>query len=123
MNLFRNSLKLRGFLGKDAEEPQLTRTDKVPYIVLTVCMDDGFWWRPANEWLSHGGWFRVICPSAAFCDSLKEMKQGDYVEIRGQLIIHHYAEVNLNHPVYEVHALRVRRLKIPAVGVVEDYDG
>ena len=123
MNLFHNAVKLRGFLGKDAEEPQPTRTDKAPYVVLTVCMDDGFWWRPANEWRAHGGWFRVICPGAEFCASLREMKQGDYVEIKARLVIHHYAEVNLNHPVYEVHALHVRRLEIPAVGVVEEYDG
>jgi len=123
MSLFKNVIKLRGLLGKDSEEPHLTRTDKVPYIVLTVVMDDGFWWRPANEWRAHGGWFRVICPGAEFCAALRDLKQGDYVEIKGRLVIHHYAEVSLSNPVYEVHALRVRKLKIPAVGVVEDYDG
>lgn len=123
MNLFSNSLKLRGFLGRNAEVPPLRRTDKDPYLVLTICMDDGAWWRPANEWLSHGGWFRVICPSAGFCTSLREMKQGDYVEIKGRLVIHHYAEANLSHPVYEVRASRVRKLEIPPVGVIEDYDG
>ncbi len=123
MNLFRNVVKLRGFLGRDAEVPPLKRTDKDPYLVLTLCMDDGVWWRPANEWISHGGWFRVICPGSAFCISLREMKQGDYLEIRGRLIIHHYAEVNLNQPVYEVHASQVRKLEIPPVCVIENYDG
>ncbi|WP_158751744.1 hypothetical protein [Acidobacterium sp. S8] len=51
------------------------------------------------------------------------MKQGDYVEIKGRLIIHHYAEVNLKQPVYEVHAAHVRKLDIPPVGVIENYDG
>lgn len=123
MSLFRNTVKLRGFLGKSAEVPQMNRHDKVPYVVLTLVMDDGFWWRAANEWRAHGGWFRVICPGAEFCAALCDLKQGDYLEIKGQLVIHHYAEVSLSKPVYEVHALRVRKLKIPAVGVVEDYDG
>jgi hypothetical protein len=107
MSLFWNTVKLRGFLGKDAEVPELTHHDKVPYAVLTIVVDDGVCGRPANEWLAHGGWFRVIYPGVAFCESLKEMRQGDYVEIKARLVIHHYAEVNLG----------------PAVGVIERYDG
>lgn len=123
MSLFKNTLKLRGFLGKDAEVPQLAGIQKTPYVVLSVVMDDGVWWRPANEQRSHTGWFRVICPGPAFCDSLKEMKQGDYVEIKAELVIQRYTKVNFDHPDYEIHALRVRRLEIPAVGVIEHYDG
>jgi hypothetical protein len=51
------------------------------------------------------------------------MKQGDYIEIEGQLAIHHYASLNFTEPVYEIHATRIERLEIPAAGVIEKYDG
>ena len=50
-------------------------------------------------------------------------EQGDYVEVDGQLAIHHYASLNFTNPVYEIHATEIRRLETPMVGVIEKYDG
>ena len=51
------------------------------------------------------------------------MKQGEYIEVDGQLAIHHYASLNFTNPVIEIHAIQIRRLGIPVVGVIEKYDG
>jgi hypothetical protein len=51
------------------------------------------------------------------------MKQGEYIEVDGQLVIHHYASLNLTNPIIEIHATQIRRLEIPVVGVIEKYNG
>ena len=123
MQLFENTVKLRGFLGKDAEVPSSEGITDNARAVLTLCMDIGVWWRPSNEWISRTRWYRVICPGPYFCGFTRGMKQGEYLEIEGQLIIQRYASLNFTDPIYEIHATRIQRLEIPAVGVIEKYEG
>lgn len=123
MQLFENSVKLRGFLGKDAEVPSSDHITDDAQAVLTVCMDIGVWWRPANEWISRAGRYRVVCPGPYFCGFTRGMRQREYVEIEGQLVILRYESLNLTNPIYEIHATHIQRLEIPAVGVIEKYDG
>ena len=61
-------------------------------------VESGVWWRPANEWISRTAWYRVICPGPYFCGFTRGMKQGDYIEVDGQLVIHHYGSLNLTNP-------------------------
>jgi len=123
MNLFENTIKLRGFLGKDAEAPSSDGITDDAFAVLTLCVESGVWWRPSNEWLSKTAWYRVVCPGPFFCGFTRGMKQGEYVEIDGQIAIQRYASLNLTNPVYEIHATQIRRLEIPVVGVIEEYHG
>ncbi len=123
MNIFKNTVTLRGFLGKDAEAPSSEGITDDAYAVLTLCVESGMWWRPANEWISRTAWYRIVCPGPYFCGFTRGMKQGEYVEIDGYLAIHHYASLNFTAPIYEVHATRIKRLEIPAAGVIEKYDG
>jgi hypothetical protein len=121
--LFENALKLRGFLGKDAEVPSSEGITDNAFAVLTVCVESGVWWRPANEWLSRTAWFRVICPGPFLCGFTRGMKQGEYIEIDGRLQIHHYGSISFGNPVYELHAMHIRRLEIPLAVVIDRYDG
>jgi len=123
MQLFESNVKLRGFLGKNAEAPSSDGITDDAYAVLTLCVESGVWWRPANEWISRTAWYRVVCPGPFFCGFTRGMKQGDYLEIDGHLVIHHYGSLNFTAPVYEIHATRIQRLEIPLVGVIEKYDG
>ena len=123
MTLFENTLKLRGFLGKDAEVPSSDGITEDAYAVLTLCVESGVWWRPANEWISRTAWYRIICPGPFFCGFTRGMKQGEYIGVDGHLLIHHYSSLRFTDPVYEVHAIHIRRLEIPAAGVVENYQG
>jgi hypothetical protein len=122
MHLFENTVKLRGFLGKDAEVPSEGITDD-SYAVLTLCVESGVWWRPSNEWISRTAWYRVICPGPYFCGFTRGMKQGDYIEVDGWLVIQRYRLSNFGEPVYEVHAAHIQRLEIPTAGVIEKYHG
>ena len=123
MNLFENTIKLRGFLGKDAEVPSSEGITEDAYAVLTLCVESGMWWRPANEWISRTAWYRVICQGAFFCGFTRGMKQGDFIEIDGHLVIQRYRQSNFREPVYEIYATRIQRLEIPLVGVIEKYEG
>jgi hypothetical protein len=121
--LFENTLKLRGFLGKDAEVPPSEGITDDAYAVLALCVESGVWWRPSNEWISRTAWYRVICPGPYFCGFTRGMKQGDYIEVEGVLVIQRYRQSNFREPAYEVHATRIQRLEIPLVGVIEQYNG
>jgi hypothetical protein len=123
MTLFENTVKLRGFLGKDAEVPSSEGITEDAYAVLTLCLESGMWWRPANEWISRTAWYRVICPGPYFCGFTRGMKQGEYIEVEGSLFISHYSSPGFKNPAYEVHAATLRRLEIPLAGVLENYQG
>ncbi len=123
MTLFENTLTLRGFLGKDAEVPSSEGITEDACAVLTLCVESGMWWRPANEWISRTAWYRIVCPGPFLCGFTRGMKQGEYIELDGHLLIHHYGSVNFTNPVYEVHAIHIRRLEIPLAGVIENYQG
>jgi hypothetical protein len=121
--IFLNTVTLRGFLGRDAEAPSSDGITDDAFAVLTLCVESGVWWRPSNEWLSKTAWFRVVCPVPFFCGFTRGMKQGEYIEVDGQLVILHYGSMRFTNPVYEIHATAIRRLEIPVVGVIEKYDG
>lgn len=123
MTLFENTLKLRGFLGKDAEVPSSEGITEDAYAVLTLCLESGMWWRPANEWISRTAWYRVICTGPYFCGFTRGMKQGEYIEVEGSLFISQYSSPGFKNPTYEVHAVNLRRLEIPLAGVIENYQG
>ena len=50
MNLFLNTVTLRGFLGRNAEVPSSEGITDDAFAVLTLCVESGVWWRPSNEW-------------------------------------------------------------------------
>ncbi|HEU5400110.1 MAG TPA: hypothetical protein VFU86_02060 [Terriglobales bacterium] len=131
MTLFENTLTLRGFLGTDADVPHSDDVQHGSYAVLTLCIESGAWKKAANEWRPRTAWFRIICPGPYFCGFIRGMKQGDYVEVEGQLHVSQHDRpviiagkaVTDKRPACEVYATRVRRLEHPSVGVEEDEDG
>lgn len=123
MNHFENIVKLRGFVGADVQSPSSDDLTEESFVVLTLCLESGVWWRPRNEWISETGWFRIVCPGPYFCGFLRGMTQGSYVEVEAYLHIHHYADLRHNNPVYEVRAITIHRLELPAAGVIEQYNG
>ena len=119
--LFENALKLRGFLGKDAEVPSSDHITDDAYAVLTLCLESGVWWRPRNEWISNTGWFRIICPGPYFCGLTRGMTQGSYLEVDAYLHISGYTDLRHSKPIYEIRAAHIRRLDLPSAGVIEQY--
>lgn len=83
MNLFANTVTLRGFLGKNAEVP--THIDDDALSFLLVATVSGVWDLGNNHWMPRTDWHHVVCPGAYFCGLIRGMRRGDYVEIEGEL--------------------------------------
>jgi len=85
MQLFENTVKLRGFLGKDAESPSSDRIQEDSFAVLLVATVSGVWDLGSNEWIPRTDWHRIICPGPFFCGMVRGMRRGDYLEVEGEL--------------------------------------
>lgn len=130
MQLFENSIKLRGFLGSNAEVLPSDGIKNDSFAVLTLCIVSGTWKKSTNEWSPWTDWHRIICPGPYFCGFTRGMKRGAYIEVEGELHISRYDRpvviagqtITSIHPIYEVHATQIRKLEYPAVGVDLDDD-
>jgi hypothetical protein len=112
--LFANTVTLRGFLGKDAEVPDSSIVTWHSYAVLTLCTGSGTWNKAANEFIPRTDMHWIICSGPYFCGLTRGMKQGDYIEVEGEL-----RGTNAGS---SIQALQIRRLEYPPVGVEESND-
>ena len=122
VNIFKNSVTLRGFLSKNAEVPSSDHIRRDSFAVLTLSIDSGVWNKAANQWIPHTARHTVICPGPYFCGFTRGMKQGDYVEVEGELrstLLEEGTTLRNSLHAYVVHAHTIRRLEVPALGVDE----
>src|ERR1700730_10606896 len=118
MTLFENTLKLRGFLTKDAEVPSSDRITEDVFAVLFLATMSGTWDVATNEWTPRITSHRVVCPGPWFCGFTRGMRRGDYVDVEGELYVHDYERpvvvdgerFSAKRYVCEVRAIQVRRL-------------
>jgi hypothetical protein len=130
MTVFENTLKLRGFLVKDAEVPT-GNIEMESFAVLLLATMSGTWDIATNEWTPRTTCHRVVCPGPYFCGFTRGMKRGDYVEVEGELYVHDYERpvvvegerFTAKRYTCEVRALQVRRLERPLVVVDKCEDG
>jgi hypothetical protein len=121
MQLFENTVRLRGFLGRDAEVPTSERITEQSFAVLTLATAAGVWDLGANEWHPRTHWHRIVCPGPYFCGFLRSMRRGDYLEIEGELRMHQQERTvvvagerfPVQHGSYAVHATRITMLDRP----------
>ena len=81
MALYENNIKLKGFLGKDAEN-FATKQQKT-FTVLSLSTTSGYKDKQTQQWVNHTEWHRI----AAFgkpSEYAKSLKKGDYVEVVGE---------------------------------------
>jgi hypothetical protein len=131
MTLFENSLKLRGFLGRDAVMPPSDGITEDVHAVLFLATMSGTWDISTNEWTPRIDWHRVVCPGPYFCGFTRGMRRGDYLQIEGEIRGHEeersVAVAGEHFPVkrssYVVHAKRIERLDRPLVVVDTGEDG
>lgn len=121
MQLFENTVKLRGFLGKDAEAPSSSGIQNDSFAVLLLATVSGVWDLGNNQWNPRTDWHRVICPGPFFCGMVRGMQRGDYLEIEGELrtqeqnrtVVVTGERFPMKHGSYLVHATRITRLDRP----------
>jgi single-strand DNA-binding protein len=116
MALYENTIRLKGFLGKDAEIKAAANGNTV--VVVSLATKSSYKDKQTNEWLSRTEWHRIVCfgPVASYA---MELKKGDYTEVEGELRSSEYdAEVgtgkkkaSIKRRSWEVRATIVRRLE------------
>ncbi|MHB1958332.1 MAG: hypothetical protein ACYCO5_04800 [Acidobacteriaceae bacterium] len=122
MNIFKNHVILRGFLSKDAEVPTSNHIQPDSYAVLTLSVESGVWNKAASKWIPQTTRHTILCPGPYFCGFTRGMKHGDYVEVEGELrstLVEEGTTLRNSLHAYVVHALTIRRLEVPAIGVDE----
>ena len=82
MALYENSIRLRGFLGKDAETK--TPANRTSFTVLSLATKSSYKDKKTGEWVSRTEWHRIVC-FAKPAEYAKGMRKGDYVEVEGEL--------------------------------------
>ncbi len=82
MALYENEIKLKGFLGKDAEI--ITTKQQRTIVVLSLATKSGYKDKRTNEWVNHTEWHRIVA-FAKPAEYAKDLKKGDYVEVVGEL--------------------------------------
>ena len=129
--LFENTVKLRGFLGNDAQAPSSDRITEDAFAVLTLATVSGIWDLSTNEWTPRTDWHRIICPDPFFCGMVRGMRRGDYLEVEGELraleqergVVVAGERFPVKHATYAVHAIRIQRLDRPEALVDFGEDG
>lgn len=131
MQLFENLVKLRGFLGKDAEAPSSDHLTGDSFAVLLLVTVSGKWDLEAARWNPRTDLHRIICPGAFFCGMVRGMRCGTYLEIEGEIrewdedrtvVVAGKPRV-VKHAVYAVHAIHIARLDRPDALVDFGEDG
>ena len=121
MQIFENTVKVRGFLGENAESPSSDHIQNDSFAVLLLATVSGVWDLGANEWHSRTDWHRIICPGPFFCRMVRGMRRGDYLEVEGELraleqergVVVAGERFPVKHATYAVHAIRIQRLDRP----------
>ena len=121
MHIFENTVKVRGFLGENAEAPSSDHIQNDSFAVLLLATVSGVWDFGANEWHSRTDWHRIICSGPFFCGMVRGMRRGDYLEVEGELraleqergVVVAGERFPVKHATYAVHAVRIQRLDRP----------
>jgi acetamidase/formamidase len=131
MNLFANTVTLRGFLAQDAEAPSSNHIETDSFAVLLLATVAGTWNISTNQWTPRTDWHRIICPGPFFCGMVRGMRHGDYLEVEGELhaleqergVVADGERFPVKHAAYAVHATRIHRLDRPDALVDFGEDG
>ena len=119
MALYTNEIKLKGYLGKNAEN--IATKQQRTFTVLSLANKSGYKDKQKNEWVNHTEWHRIVAFGTP-ADYAKDLKKGDYVEVVGELRSTEYdAEVGegkkkttVKRRGWEVRASKITKLAAPA---------
>jgi single-strand DNA-binding protein len=127
MALYENNLKLRGYLGKNAEN--FATKQQRTFTVLSLSTKSGYKDKQTQQWVNRTEWHRIVAFGKPAEDA-KNLKKGDYVEIEGELRSSEFdAEVSegkkkttVKRRGWEVRASIVKKLAQPASQGTENPD-
>jgi single-strand DNA-binding protein len=109
MSTYRNSITLKGFLGRDAELH--VNTNQTPFAVLSLATKSTHRNRQTGEFVAHTEWHRIIA-NGRLVESAKSLLKGAHVEIQGRLQSYRYEDnAGVQRRVWEVRASAVTHLE------------
>ena len=108
MSAYQNTIILKGYLGKDAESR--TNSNQTPFTVLSLATKSSHKDK-SGAYVSRTEWHRVVA-YGKLADSAKALRGGDYVQIRGEMQSHEFAEAagQSSRRFWEVRAHSVEKL-------------
>jgi len=120
MSTYRNSITLKGFLGRDAELH--VNTNQTPFAVLSLATKSTHRNRQTGEFVAHTEWHRVIA-NGRLVESAKSLLKGAHVEIQGRVQSYRYEDnAGVQRRVWEVRASAVTHLERVAGDEEESLD-
>ncbi|MGF7183839.1 single-stranded DNA-binding protein [Tunturiibacter psychrotolerans] len=125
MALYENNVKLKGYVGKDAES-YATKQQQI-FAVFSIAVKSGYKDKQTDQWVNRTEWPGI----GAFgkpSDIAKYLKKGDYVEIEGELrssereveIVKDKKKTKIKIRDWEVRASSVKKLAKPSSGETLD---
>ena len=110
MALYENTIRLKGFLGKDAEIKAAANGNTV--VVVSLATKSSYKDKQTNEWLSRTEWHRLVAWGnlAKFAGTLK---RGDHISAEGELryrMISDKEHPELEHRLAEIHLAKIGKL-------------
>jgi len=121
MAFYENNIKLKGYIGKDAEN-FATKQQKT-FTVLSLATKSGYKDKQKDEWVNHTEWHRIVAFGKP-AEYAKNLKKGDYVEIEGELRSSEFAvevgegkkKTTVKRRGWEIRAGIVKKLAQPVTG-------
>jgi single-strand DNA-binding protein len=81
MALYENEIKVKGYVGKDAEIVA-TKTQKT-FVIFSVATKSGYKDKQTKQWVNHTEWHRIVAFGQP-AEHARGLKKGDYVEVKGE---------------------------------------
>jgi single-strand DNA-binding protein len=125
MSLYENSIRIKGFLGKDAMSKSIA--NGTVFVAFSVATKSSYKDKQSGEWISQTFWHRITAfgKPAVYANN-QQLKKGDYVEITGELRSSEYTaksgEANTHRRSWEVRADSITKLPQPAKHRDENLD-
>ncbi len=82
MALYENTIRLKGFIGKDAETKATANGNT--FTVFSLATKSSYKDKQSGDWISHTEWHRIISFGTA-AKYAQQLQKGDYAEVEGEL--------------------------------------
>ena len=119
MALYENNVKLKGYIGKDAEN--FATKQQRTFTVLSLATKSGYKDKQTDKWVNHTEWHRIVAFGTPGVFA-KNLRKGDYVEVEGELRSSEFdieladgkKKTTVKRRGWEIRATSVRKLAPPA---------
>jgi single-strand DNA-binding protein len=108
--MYRNSVSLIGFTGKDAEAR--TTNNQKPYTVLSVATQSSYKDKSTGDYINRTEWHRVIV-WGKLGEFAQKIQKGTHLAVDGELVSREFADKKHNdvkHRIWEIRATSILKL-------------